>query len=204
VGGHARGGRTTCRTRLALGRDPPAHDPQPIYVATMPILCSRSRCRCSRCSICAFTFHRSGRSRYVAACARTYDQMVLARLPKDRVRERTAYEFSRAFAKPGHALWADDLPRRGPAFAYRERCHRADVVYSPGDPAIPACLEIRPVRWGLRHLRCPRTLGVLVRGLRHQCLGVRRHSELPLSRRHPGCLSRRVRPDVSKGAAPVR
>jgi Domain of unknown function (DUF4185) len=54
------------------------------------------------------------------------DRMVLARVPKDRVRDRAAYEF---FTGDG---WTNDIARRGAVFTHVGRCYRSNVTYNAG------------------------------------------------------------------------
>lgn len=62
----------------------------------------------------------------------SYDQVVMARAPKDRVRERDAYEFFARLDEAGQPVWTSDIRRRGPVFRYLGRCQRMDAVFHPG------------------------------------------------------------------------
>ncbi len=61
-----------------------------------------------------------------------YDHMVLARVPRGKVRDRGAYEFLAAVDERGVATWTSDITQRGPVLSYPSHCGRADAVYSPG------------------------------------------------------------------------
>jgi hypothetical protein len=57
------------------------------------------------------------------------DRMVLARVPKDRLRERAAYEFFVRRNENGSAEWAGDIGQRGAVLEYPGQCYRSSVVY---------------------------------------------------------------------------
>ena len=57
------------------------------------------------------------------------DRMVLARVSKDRVRERQAYEFF-THAEAGSPMWTRDVSKRGAVFTNPGRCYRSSVSYS--------------------------------------------------------------------------
>jgi hypothetical protein len=65
------------------------------------------------------------------------DRMVLARVPKDRLVEREAYEFyektplisGRQAAEP---IWTKDTTRRGAVFVHPGRCYRSGITYNAG------------------------------------------------------------------------
>ena len=59
------------------------------------------------------------------------DTMVLARVPKDRIRERAAYEFFQT-SDHGVAIWTRDIRRRGPAFSHPKHCYRTGITYNGG------------------------------------------------------------------------
>jgi CubicO group peptidase (beta-lactamase class C family) len=74
-----------------------------------------------------YVYSQDGPSAY-----ESYDRMVLARAPKDRVRDRGAYEFFSRLEESGRAVWTSDINRRGGVLHYPGRCQRGDVVYNPG------------------------------------------------------------------------
>src|SRR4051794_23605071 len=60
------------------------------------------------------------------------DRLVLARVPKRRIRERAAYEFFVGATGEGGADWTADVGRRGAVFANPGRCYRTSVTYDRG------------------------------------------------------------------------
>jgi hypothetical protein len=62
---------------------------------------------------------------YVAA-----DRMVLARVPKDKLRERAAYEFFSGLNKTtGEPRWAKEIGERAGVFEHAGKCYRSTVSY---------------------------------------------------------------------------
>jgi CubicO group peptidase (beta-lactamase class C family) len=60
-------------------------------------------------------------------------RMVMARVPKDRIREKSAYEFFRRLDSNGKPLWTKDVRQRGAVFINApERCYRTQVSYNAG------------------------------------------------------------------------
>jgi hypothetical protein len=59
------------------------------------------------------------------------DRMVLARVPKDRLRDRAAYEFLESVGSDG-PRWTPDVARRGALFAHPGRCYRTGITYNAG------------------------------------------------------------------------
>jgi hypothetical protein len=60
------------------------------------------------------------------------DRMVLARVPKERLRERGAYEFFQGTGSKGEPLWTRDIARRGAVFMHRGACYRSGISYNRG------------------------------------------------------------------------
>jgi CubicO group peptidase (beta-lactamase class C family) len=60
------------------------------------------------------------------------DALVLARVPRSRIRDRDAYEFFVRLDETGRPVWSADIRAHGPVFRYPGRCERVDVVYNPG------------------------------------------------------------------------
>lgn len=58
------------------------------------------------------------------------DRMVLARAPKDRLRDRTAYEFFVRLEEGGQAGWTPDIAKRGAVFTHPGRCYRSSISYN--------------------------------------------------------------------------
>ncbi|MPY91247.1 MAG: serine hydrolase [Luteitalea sp.] len=59
------------------------------------------------------------------------DRLVLARVPKDRIRERDAYEFLERVDAAGGPVWTRDIARRGAAFSFPGLVYRSQVTYHP-------------------------------------------------------------------------
>ncbi|MCH5373967.1 MAG: DUF4185 domain-containing protein, partial [Planctomycetes bacterium] len=60
------------------------------------------------------------------------DRMVLARAPKNRIRESGVYEFFRGADPQGRPAWTGDIGRRGAVFSNPGRCYRSSVTYDAG------------------------------------------------------------------------
>jgi CubicO group peptidase (beta-lactamase class C family) len=58
--------------------------------------------------------------------------LVLARVIKERIRERGAWEFYERVDAGAGPVWTADVTRRGAVFAYPSNCQRVDVVYDAG------------------------------------------------------------------------
>ncbi|MBI2479247.1 MAG: serine hydrolase [Planctomycetia bacterium] len=58
------------------------------------------------------------------------DGMVLARVHKDRIRQREAYEFFTGVDAIGNPTWSPDVARRGAVFAHPNRCYRSGISYN--------------------------------------------------------------------------
>ncbi len=73
-----------------------------------------------------YTYSQDGPSAY-----ESYDYLVLARAPKDRLRERGAWEFFVRLDGAQQPVWTKDIAQRGPVFTFRGHCERVDAVYNP-------------------------------------------------------------------------
>ena len=60
------------------------------------------------------------------------DRMVLARVPKDRIRERGPYEFFTGLDAEGRPIWAPNIQDRGAVFINPGRCYRSGITYNAG------------------------------------------------------------------------
>jgi hypothetical protein len=58
--------------------------------------------------------------------------MILARVPKSRVRERSSYEFFVGRDAMNKPAWTADIGRRGAVFSNEGRCYRSAVSYDAG------------------------------------------------------------------------
>jgi hypothetical protein len=60
------------------------------------------------------------------------DRMVLARVPRARIRERGAYEFFVRHDRAGRPIWSGDLADRGAVFSHPGQCYRSGITYNAG------------------------------------------------------------------------
>ncbi|MHC4432354.1 MAG: serine hydrolase [Planctomycetota bacterium] len=60
------------------------------------------------------------------------DDTVMARVAKDRIRNRSAYEFFAGLDGTGHTRWTKDISQRRAVFTNRDRCYRTQVSYNAG------------------------------------------------------------------------
>jgi hypothetical protein len=74
-----------------------------------------------------YTYSQDGPSAYESDNA-----LILARVPKDRIRDRTAWEFFERVDPGGRPLWTPDVAHRGPMFSPPAGVNRVDVVFNPG------------------------------------------------------------------------
>lgn len=72
-----------------------------------------------------YVYSHDGPSAYEAA-----DGLVLARVPRDRIMERDAYEFFHGLEE-GEPKWTTDLAKRSQVLTYPGRILRTDAVYHP-------------------------------------------------------------------------
>ncbi len=60
------------------------------------------------------------------------DRFVLARTPKDMIKERSAYEFFKELDPGGLPIWTTDISERGSVFSNPGRCCRSSISYNKG------------------------------------------------------------------------
>jgi hypothetical protein len=60
------------------------------------------------------------------------DRMVLARVPKGKIRERDAYEFFTGLDSHNHPLWSKEIADRGAVFTHQGRCYRSGITHNAG------------------------------------------------------------------------
>mgnify|MGYP003574931116 CR=1 FL=1 len=58
------------------------------------------------------------------------DRMVLARVPKEKIADRAAYEFLREL-RNGQPRWTRDIDQRGGVFENSGKCYRSGISYNP-------------------------------------------------------------------------
>jgi CubicO group peptidase (beta-lactamase class C family) len=73
-----------------------------------------------------YVYSQNGPSAY-----ESYDQIVLARVHQDRIREKAAYEFFQTLDASGQPVWTPDVAERGGVLYNHGRCQRLDAVYFP-------------------------------------------------------------------------
>ena len=59
------------------------------------------------------------------------DRMVLARVPKDRLKDREAYEFLQTLDERQQPVWTKNMEMRGAVFKYPGYCYRSGISYNP-------------------------------------------------------------------------
>src|SRR5262245_12138700 len=72
----------------------------------------------------------------------TPDHLVLARVPKERIHQREAYEFFADFDSAGRPKWTPDLVRRAAVLTHPGRCYRSNITYNA---ALRRYLLVQPV-----------------------------------------------------------
>jgi len=60
------------------------------------------------------------------------DRMVLARVPKDKLREKESYEFFSGLRSDGAPLWESEIEKRAPVFVNPAMCYRSGITYNAG------------------------------------------------------------------------
>ena len=63
---------------------------------------------------------------------KSYDGIVLARVPKTDILNESAYEYFSGYEKKIHATWSKDPKKMKSIFNFPDHCQRMDVVYHPG------------------------------------------------------------------------
>jgi CubicO group peptidase (beta-lactamase class C family) len=60
------------------------------------------------------------------------DEMVMARVPKSEIKNRSAYEFFKGLDDSGRPVWTKNIRRRGAVFTNPGSCYRSQVSYNAG------------------------------------------------------------------------
>jgi CubicO group peptidase (beta-lactamase class C family) len=71
-----------------------------------------------------YVYSHDGDSAYEPA-----DRKVMARVRKDRVRDRAAYEFFKELDSEGRPVWTKEVGERGSVFTHRGRCYRSGITH---------------------------------------------------------------------------
>ena len=74
-----------------------------------------------------YTYSQDGPSAYESD-----NGLILARVPKNRIRERAAWEFFAGLNVKGQPVWSKDIRARKQTFVFPGNCQRTDAVYNPG------------------------------------------------------------------------
>ena len=74
-----------------------------------------------------YVFSHDADSAYTPA-----DRMVLARVPKNRIRERDAYEFFTGIDRQNRPGWSRDIIERGTVFTHPGNCYRSGISFNAG------------------------------------------------------------------------
>ena len=61
---------------------------------------------------------------------RPVDHMILARVPKNEISNRNAYEYFEGFDNNSNPLWTADIAKRGAVFTHSARCLRSGITYN--------------------------------------------------------------------------
>ena len=78
----------------------------------------------------------------------TADRVVLARVPKTRIRERDAYVFFAGLDAAGQPTWTRDFARRAAVFTHAGRCYRIGITYHA---ALKRYLLVQPLAGAASH-----------------------------------------------------
>ena len=74
-----------------------------------------------------YTYSQDGPSAYESS-----DSLLLARVPRDKIQVKEAYEFFVRLDERGRPEWTRDISKRGAVFSFPGRCQRVDAVYNAG------------------------------------------------------------------------
>ena len=60
------------------------------------------------------------------------DWMVMARINKNKISDRNAYEFFNSVDLNGKPVWTKNIGERGTVFKHPAMCYRSGITYNPG------------------------------------------------------------------------
>jgi hypothetical protein len=75
---------------------------------------------------------------------KTADRMVMARVPKDKIKQRGAYEFFKDLNANGDPEWTKDVKERGGVFVNPAGCYRSGISYNAGLKRYLWCQILEP------------------------------------------------------------
>ena len=83
--------------------------------------------------------YQGARDNFVYICSndendayKSADQMVLARVNKNKIRDIKAYEYFKSTDKDGKPVWSEEISERGAVFTNPANCYRSGITYNPG------------------------------------------------------------------------
>jgi hypothetical protein len=59
------------------------------------------------------------------------DRMVMARVPKDKLRDKSAYEFFAGLDAEKRPTWSKDIANRAAVFEHKGKCYRSGITFHP-------------------------------------------------------------------------
>jgi CubicO group peptidase (beta-lactamase class C family) len=62
----------------------------------------------------------------------TADRMVMARVPRNKITDRSAYEFFKSVDNQGNPVWSKNIAERGAVFTHPAMCYRGGMSYNTG------------------------------------------------------------------------
>jgi hypothetical protein len=71
-----------------------------------------------------------------------YDHIVLARVHRNRVKNKGDYEYFKGLDEAGEPLWTPHIEEMGPVFTFPKHCHRLEALYHAATKRywlVPAC-----------------------------------------------------------------
>jgi hypothetical protein len=60
------------------------------------------------------------------------DRFVMARVPKDKIRNRGSYKFFKGLDNSGRPVWTENIAERGAIFVNPDNCYRSGISYNNG------------------------------------------------------------------------
>jgi len=60
------------------------------------------------------------------------DDMILARVPKDRIKQKDSYEFFAGYSGNAKPIWSEDYQKRKAVFTNPGKCYRSGITYNAG------------------------------------------------------------------------
>jgi CubicO group peptidase (beta-lactamase class C family) len=63
---------------------------------------------------------------------RPADQMIMARVDKNKIQDRKSYQFFSSFNNHAKPVWSDDMNKRGAVFTHPAMCYRSGITYNRG------------------------------------------------------------------------